>query len=68
MNETEMNTQELMTNKEWLIISKIVVIVIFIGGFFVNKYRTKNVIKNSINKKGEISQTGIYNIIDNIDN
>jgi len=68
MPENDPNTLALTINTTWIIISTIVGIVIFIGGFFINKYRTKNVVKNSINRKGEIFQTGGDNIIDNVDN
>ena len=68
MTETEANTQAIMTNTEWIIISTIVAIVIFIVGFIINKNRATNVIKNSKNKKGKISQSSGDNIIDNVDN
>lgn len=37
MTETEINTQALMANTEWIIISTIVVIVIFIGSKVIYK-------------------------------
>lgn len=68
MTDTEFNTLALNANTKWLIISTVIAIGIFIVGFFINKYRTKNIIKNSINRKGEISQAGGDNLIDNVDN
>lgn len=68
MTETEANTLALSTNTEWIIISIIVAVVLFIGGFILNKYRSKNIIKKSKNKRGRMTQVGGENLIDNVDN
>lgn len=68
ISETAANTAALNANTDWIIISIVVAIVLFIAGFAINKYRTRNIIKSTKNKNGKISQSGKDNFVDNVDN
>jgi len=71
MTPTEQNTLALIWNTYWIQISTGVAIVIFIIGFLWNKSRNKNIIKNTKNENGKITQVisdNQDNIIHNVDN
>jgi len=70
MTPTEQNTLALTWNTYWIQISTIVTIIIFILGFFWNKRKKKNIIKNTNNDKGSITQINKEqeNIIYNVEN
>ena len=66
MTETEANTIALHINTLWIIIGTIATIIVSLWGY--KKYKTKNLIKRTINKNGEIAQGEGKNIIEDVDN
>jgi len=71
MTPTEQNTLALIWNTYWIQISIGVTILIFIIGIVFNKTKSKNIIKNTKNKKGKIiqqSNDNQENIINQVDN
>ena len=71
MTPTEQNTLALIWNTYWLQISTGVTLIGLIIGIIWNKSRSKNIIQNTKNKKGKISQHASDNndnIINNVDN
>jgi len=71
MTPTEQNTLALIWNTYWIQISTGVTILIFIIGLLWNKSKNKNIIKNTKNEDGEITQiinSNQDNIIDEVDN
>jgi len=68
MTETTLNTLALNTNTAWIIISVIVTIGLSIIGYLINRYRGRDIIKNTSNKRGKISQTNGDSLVDNVDN
>ena len=68
-DSTTLNTLALEHNTQWIIVSTLVAIVLFfITRWGYKKYQTKNIIKQVINKKGEISQGEGENTIEDVDN
>ncbi len=71
MTPTEQNTIALIWNTYWIQISTGVTILIFIIGFLWNKGKNKNIIKNTKNENGKVTQiinSNQDNIIDEVDN
>jgi len=71
MTPTEQNTLALIWNTYWIQISTGVTILIFIIGLLWNKSKNKNIIKNTKNEDGKITQiinSNQANIIDEVDN
>ena len=67
MNSTDANTIALNLNTQWVIISVIIAVILFILGIIYKKSQGKNIVKNTINR-GKISQTGGDNLVDDVDN
>jgi hypothetical protein len=66
MNPTDANTFALNINTTVVVIGTLITLIFTFWGY--TKYKGKNVIKNTENKKGNISQSKGDNILDNVDN